>query len=143
VPQGPVGTYQIAAAAQTAAGGKLTKLAGHASYEELTTSHGSGADGWQSVGPDDQGAVTTAYTSQPGRMFALPNTSPHAGLTRDQAGLPVGGRGVLNSRDGGRSWLNISDGLGNLDVSSLASSPDGQWLYAGTAGGSVYRITTR
>jgi hypothetical protein len=50
---------------------------------------------------------------------------------------------VLNSRDGGRSWHNISDGLGNLDVSSLASSPDGEWLYAGTVGGSVYRITTR
>ncbi|RZU20194.1 peptidase inhibitor I9 [Kribbella rubisoli] len=58
------------------------------------------------------------------------------------AGLPVGGRGVLNSRDGGRSWHNISDGLPNLDVASLITSPDGQWLYAGTVGGGVYRITT-
>ncbi|MGY4767456.1 S8 family serine peptidase [Kribbella sp. CWNU-51] len=58
------------------------------------------------------------------------------------AGLPVGGRGVLNSRDGGRSWHNISDGLPNLDVASLITSPDGRWLYAGTAGGGVYRITT-
>ena len=58
----------------------------------------------------------------------------------DQAGLPVGGRGVLASRDGGRSWHNISAGLANPDVASLALSPDGRWLYAGTAGGGVYRI---
>ena len=59
--------------------------------------------------------------------------------TGADAGLPVGGRGVLTSRDGGRSWQNISDGLGNLDVASLVTSPDGRWLYAGTAGGGVYR----
>jgi hypothetical protein len=51
----------------------------------------------------------------------------------------VGGRGVLASRDGGASWQNVSAGLANLDVESLAASPDGQWLYAGTTGGSVYR----
>ncbi|HEY3714366.1 MAG TPA: S8 family serine peptidase [Jatrophihabitantaceae bacterium] len=59
--------------------------------------------------------------------------------TTDGAGLPLGGRGVLASRDGGRSWQNISAGLANLDASSLALSPDGRWLYAGTGGGSVYR----
>jgi photosystem II stability/assembly factor-like uncharacterized protein len=57
----------------------------------------------------------------------------------DGAGLPVGGRGVLASRDGGHSWQNVSDGLANLDLESLAVAPDGQWLYAGTTGGSVYR----
>jgi photosystem II stability/assembly factor-like uncharacterized protein len=61
------------------------------------------------------------------------------GAGSDSAGLPVGGRGVLASRDGGRSWQNVSAGLDNLDVESLAVSPDGQWLYAGTTGGSVYR----
>lgn len=33
----------------------------------------------------------------------------------------------------------LSGGLPNLDVGSLAASPDGRWLYAGTEGGSVYR----
>jgi subtilisin family serine protease len=61
------------------------------------------------------------------------------GAASDSAGLPVGGRGVLASRDGGASWQNVSAGLANLDVESLAVSPDGQWLYAGTTGGSVYR----
>jgi subtilisin family serine protease len=62
------------------------------------------------------------------------------GASDDQAGLPVGGRGVLASTDGGRSYTNISAGLDNLDVASLALSPDGQWLYAGTEGGGVYRL---
>jgi photosystem II stability/assembly factor-like uncharacterized protein len=71
-----------------------------------------------------------------GQIYAADNAAG------DQAGLPVGGRGVLASRDGGRSWHNISAGLGNPDVAALALSPDGQWLYAGTAGGGVYRIGT-
>jgi subtilisin family serine protease/photosystem II stability/assembly factor-like uncharacterized protein len=61
------------------------------------------------------------------------------GGSTDAAGLPVGGRGVLVSRDGGSSYDNISAGLADLDVESLAQSPDGHWLYAGTGGGSVYR----
>jgi photosystem II stability/assembly factor-like uncharacterized protein len=118
VPQGPAGTYQVAAAAQTAAGGKLTELVGHASYEELATSHGSGADGWQSVGPDSQGAVTTAYTSQPGRMFALPNRSTHAGLFRTD--------------DSGASWhelrtLPIGDGL-NMGLAADPAQPGTVYL---------------
>jgi subtilisin family serine protease len=71
-----------------------------------------------------------------GQIYAADNAAG------DQAGLPVGGRGVLASRDGGRSWHNISAGLGNPDVAALALSPDGRWLYAGTAGGGVYRIGT-
>lgn len=61
----------------------------------------------------------------------------------DPAGLPVGGRGVLASGNGGSTWANISGGLPNLDVSSLATSSDGHWLYAGTEGGSVYRTSTQ
>ena len=64
------------------------------------------------------------------------------GAAGDSAGLPVSGRGVLASRDAGHSWQNVSNGLANLDVDSLAVSPDGQWLYAGTTGGSVYRSPT-
>jgi hypothetical protein len=55
-------------------------------------------------------------------------------------GLPVGGRGVLASYDSGRSYRNISAGLPDLDVQSIALSPDDRWLYAGTGTGSVYRL---
>jgi ligand-binding sensor domain-containing protein len=61
------------------------------------------------------------------------------GSSRD-AGLPVGGRGVLASRTAGQTWTDISLGLPNDDVQSLATSPDGSWLYAGTEGGGVYRL---
>ncbi|MFF2508059.1 S8 family serine peptidase [Streptomyces sp. NPDC058067] len=52
--------------------------------------------------------------------------------------LPRGGRGVLRSTDGGRSWQNISTGLQNLDATSLAA--DGGWLYVGTVEGGVHRL---
>jgi len=81
--------------------------------------------------------ITALTFGADGQLFAADGDS------KDEAGLPVGGRGVLNSRDGGRSWHNISDGLPNLDVASVITSPDGKWLYAGTEGGGVYRITTR
>lgn len=61
---------------------------------------------------------------------------------RDQAGLPVGGRGVLTSKDGGRTWSNMSGFLPDMNVASLAISPDGRWLFAGTEGGGVYRSAT-
>ncbi|MER7250952.1 S8 family serine peptidase [Kribbella sp. NPDC000426] len=80
--------------------------------------------------------ITALTFGAEGRLYAADGDS-------SDAGLPVGGRGVLTSSDGGRSWHNISDGLPNLDVQSLITSPDGQWLYAGTVGGGVYRITTR
>lgn len=56
------------------------------------------------------------------------------------AGLIQGGRGVLRSTDGGRTWANISAGLPDPSVLSLAASPDGHWLYAGTRSGGVYRL---
>lgn len=57
-------------------------------------------------------------------------------------GLVKGGRGVLRSTDGGQTWDNISTGLENLSVASLALSPDGRWLYAGTVQGGVHRKRT-
>ncbi|WP_162605240.1 S8 family serine peptidase [Jiangella ureilytica] len=61
----------------------------------------------------------------------------------DANGLIKGGRGVLRSTDGGRSWTNVSGGLQNLSVVSLEISPDGRWLYAGTQLGGVHRVRTR
>lgn len=55
-------------------------------------------------------------------------------------GLPQGGRGVLRSTDNGRTWHNVSGGLRSTAVTSLAGSPDGRWLFAGTADGGVHRL---
>ncbi|MGW3808493.1 S8 family serine peptidase [Micromonospora sp. NPDC005113] len=55
-------------------------------------------------------------------------------------GVRKGGRGVLISSDGGRSWSSFADGLANKDATSLAASPDGRHLFVGTMGGSAYRI---
>lgn len=62
-----------------------------------------------------------------------------AGQATDVAELPLNGRGVLMSRDGGRHWVNVSASLPKLDARNLAVSPDGHWLYVGTGGGGVYR----
>jgi subtilisin family serine protease len=59
------------------------------------------------------------------------------------AGLVQGGRGVLRSTDGGRTWVNIGAGLPDPSVRSLVLSPDGRWLYAGTRSGGVYRLPIR
>lgn len=56
-----------------------------------------------------------------------------------ESALPRGGRGVLRSTDGGRSWQNISTGLQNLDATRLAT--DGRRLYVGTVQGGVHRLT--
>lgn len=59
------------------------------------------------------------------------------------SGLLQGGRGVLRSTDGGRSWQNISSGLQNTDTTKLAASPDGRSLYVGTVDGGVHRLDLR
>ncbi len=60
----------------------------------------------------------------------------------------AGGEGVLKSMDGGRTWTNINNGLGNLYVGSLFMHPrNSQILLAGTGnnaypgGGGVYLTT--
>lgn len=53
-------------------------------------------------------------------------------------GFAKGARGILQSKNGGRSWHNISGGLPNLNVESLAS--DGANLYLGTSGSGVFRL---
>lgn len=58
-------------------------------------------------------------------------------------GIPRGGRGVLRSTDNGRTWVNISTGLQNLDTTKLAASPDGAYLYVATISGGVHRLKLR
>lgn len=65
-----------------------------------------------------------------------------AGAYSDAA-LLKGGRGVLRSTDGGRTWANLSGDLQNTSVTSLALSPDGAWLYAGTQHGGAHRLHLR
>ncbi|MQA77582.1 MAG: S8 family serine peptidase [Streptosporangiales bacterium] len=65
----------------------------------------------------------------------------YAGTTEHAAnGLVKGGRGVLRSTDGGRTWENVSTGLQKTDVTSLVQSPDGHFLFAGTEYGGVHRL---
>src|SRR5699024_5789943 len=52
--------------------------------------------------------------------------------------LIKGGRGVLRSTDGGKTWHTFSNGLNNRDTISLAITNDAKHLYVGTSGGSAY-----
>lgn len=81
----------------------------------------------------------------------LPASNDHVAgiaLVPSQAGTAyIGtlGFGVFETRDGGRHWRNVSDGLrGSTDamiVLSLAYAPTQHTLYAGTSTG-VYRLRT-
>ncbi|WP_155371861.1 S8 family serine peptidase [Catellatospora vulcania] len=76
--------------------------------------------------------------------FAAKGDTLYAATTTWSAyGLAKGGRGVLRSTDNGRTWHNISSGLQNLDITTVAVSPDGQWLFAGTLRGGVHRTPLR
>jgi photosystem II stability/assembly factor-like uncharacterized protein len=86
--------------------------------------------------PGDTGGLSTLVTDlveSHGTLYAA--TSQHYPY-----GFFKGGRGVYRSEDGGLTWRNISSGLENLDVETLAVSPDGKYLYAGTKLGGVHRI---
>lgn len=48
--------------------------------------------------------------------------------------------GVFVSLDGAQTWRRISNGLTNPSVISLALSPDGSILYAGTGNGGAWRL---
>ncbi|WP_186315646.1 S8 family serine peptidase [Catellatospora sichuanensis] len=105
------------------------------------------------------GGETIRTSTDGGRTFRTADTGPLGLMVSDFAangdtlyaatttwsayGLAKGGRGVLRSVDGGRTWHNISSGLQNLDVTTLAVSPDGRWLFAGTLRGGVHRIPLR
>jgi photosystem II stability/assembly factor-like uncharacterized protein len=96
-------------------------------------------DGGQSFRTADTGSLEMYVTDlvQVGDAYYAATGS----FTMD--GFPKGGRGVLRSTDGGMSWHNVSSGLQNTDVVSLAASADGRWLFAGTANGGVHRMALR
>ncbi len=99
-------------------------------------------DGGQTFGAADAGGVPMLV----GDLIVSPADADtwYAATSQFSAnGLIKGGRGVLRSTDGGRTWVNVSNGLQNLNVVSLEISPDGRWLYAGTQLGGVHRIRTR
>lgn len=78
-------------------------------------------------------SAAVASPRSPGTVFAASNAFHEAGFRK-------GGHGVLVSTDGGRSWSPYRDGLDDLDVTSLAITPDGNQLFAGTVRGGVYTI---
>ncbi|WUT87815.1 S8 family serine peptidase [Streptomyces melanogenes] len=73
-----------------------------------------------------------------GDLLQVGSTLYAATTSHWDTALPRGGRGVLRSTDGGRSWQNISTGLQNLNATSLATA--GGWLYVGTVQGGVHRL---
>jgi photosystem II stability/assembly factor-like uncharacterized protein len=51
-------------------------------------------------------------------------------------------RGVLRSRDGGKTWDEVNSGLGGRDVHGLTIDPNRpKVLYAGVVGKGIYRTT--
>ncbi|WP_433172195.1 S8 family serine peptidase [Actinoallomurus sp. CA-150999] len=105
------------------------------------------------------GGVTLRISTDGGRTFRTGAAGPltmrvsalvtsprdpdvlYAGTSAHWAdGLRLGGRGVLRSADGGRTWTSVSAGLQNTSVLSLAVGPDGTWLFAGTEQGGVHRL---
>ncbi len=48
--------------------------------------------------------------------------------------------GIYQSTDRGETWLKLINGLSNRAATSLSISSDGMHLYAGTAGGGVFRL---
>ncbi len=51
----------------------------------------------------------------------------------------AGGEGVLKSIDGGRTWTNINNGLGNLYVGSLFMHPRNSQILLAATGNNAYR----
>ncbi|MFI5860632.1 S8 family serine peptidase [Streptomyces sp. NPDC051546] len=93
----------------------------------------------------DGGATFTKADTGPLRisvsdLLRVGNTLYAGTSTRWTDFTPTGGRGVLRSTDGGLTWRNISRGMPNKDVLSLAASPDGRYLYAGVDQGGVHRL---
>jgi len=92
------------------------------------------------LGLDTSVGSFASATIPPAHGHGAGTTVLFAGSERFRPGaLVVPGRGVLASTDGGRSWVNVSVGMGSTSVKNLQTSPDGVWLYVGTANDGVYR----
>lgn len=85
-------------------------------------------------GLDVSVSAIVGSSEQPRTVYAA-TTAFHDG------GLLKGGHGVYRSTDGGLTWHAFSTGLTDRDVLSLAVSPDGRALYAGTLHGGVDAIS--
>lgn len=93
-------------------------------------------DGGTSFAKADAGALRISVSD----LLRVGDTLYAGTSTRWMDFTPTGGRGVLRSTDGGLTWKNISRGMPNLDILSLAASPDGRYLFAGVDQGGVYRL---
>ncbi len=112
----------------------LTVLRNHrviAAGAALRYSDGQATHAARQPGLDVSFSAVVASPRDPGTVFAA-TTAFH------DAGLLKGGHGVLVSTDGGRSWAPFDSGLDDLDVASLAVTPDGGRLFAGTLRGGVF-----
>jgi hypothetical protein len=81
----------------------------------------------------DNGANWTAVNN------GLTNTNPSVIVSLDGEYVGTSG-GVFRTFDYGDTWEDFNDGLTTLDVRALASPGPHQYLFAGTAGGGVFRI---
>ena len=54
--------------------------------------------------------------------------------------LSLFGKGVYRSTDGADYWIPININLDNFDIYVLSLDASGKVLYAGTNGGSIYRM---
>ncbi|MFF1760926.1 S8 family serine peptidase [Streptomyces sp. NPDC058266] len=89
-------------------------------------------DGGKTFRTGDTGKLPTRVSD----LLQVGGTLYAATTSYWETALPRGGRGVLRSTDGGRTWQNISTGLQNLDATALAAK--GGWLYVGTVQGGVH-----
>jgi subtilisin family serine protease len=103
--------------------------------EEIRVSTDGGASFEVAETGDLEMRVSDIVTSTRSSNIVYAGTTSYVGN-----GLLQGGRGVLRSQDGGKTWVSISGGLQNLDVTSLEVSSDRRWLYAGTVSGGVHRL---
>jgi subtilisin family serine protease len=97
----------------------------------------------------DGGRTSRVAHTPPGRMqvSSLTFIGRHglcaAAPSYDDQGLLVGGRGVLCSSNDGRTWRSVTGDLPFRSITSLAVSPSGRWLFAGSFGQGVYRTRVR
>ena len=94
---------------------------------------------------DDSGASwTAAVTDLPSDIIDCGSSSEECVTQMEflESGVVVASTqdGVWGSTDGGETWVDVSPDLYPRHVASLAVSPDGMTVYAGTRGGGVVHL---